>query len=74
MGHLTRLSRSLAVSVFMLSATSAFAAGPAVLKNARHDTSLALAQLATGGRGPSKQADREMAEPRATRAFASPRR
>ncbi len=37
------------------------------MKNARHDTSLALAQLAAGAGAPSKQPDREMAEPRATR-------
>jgi len=75
MRHLTRLSRSLAVSIFTLGATtSAFAAGPDVLKNARHDTSLPLAQLAAGAGAPSKQPDREMAEPRATRGtFASGR-
>jgi hypothetical protein len=74
MCDVTPLSRSLALSLFMLSATSAFAAGPDVLKNARHDTSLALAQLANGGGAPSKQPDRDMAEPRATRApFASGR-
>ena len=74
MRDLTRLSQVVAVSLFTLSATSAFAAGPQVLKNARHDTSLSLAQLTAGAGAPSKQADREMAEPRATRAtFASGR-
>src|SRR3954469_9491147 len=67
MGNGTRLRRSLAVSLFTLSATSAFAAGPGVVKNARHDTSLSLGQLAAGAGAPSKQPDREMAEPRATR-------
>src|SRR5581483_1579561 len=68
MRDIRRLSRSLAVAAFTLSATSAFAAGPKVLKNARHDTSLPLAQLAAGGGGaPAKQPDHEMAEPQATR-------
>jgi hypothetical protein len=74
MRDVIRLRRSLALSLFMLSATSAFAAGPTVTKNARHDTSLPLAQLAVGVKGPSQQPDREMAEPRATRGlFASGR-
>src|SRR3954465_6419188 len=69
-----RVSRLLASSLFALCATSAFAAGPDVLKNARHDTSPPLARLAAGGGAPSKQADREMSEPRATRGlFASGR-
>ena len=42
MRDVTRLSRFLASSLFTLSATSAFAAGPDVLKNARHDTSQPL--------------------------------
>src|SRR5262245_23062802 len=67
MHEVTRLSRLLAFSLVTLSATSAFAAGPDVLKNARHDTSLPLTQLAAGGGAPSKQPDRDMAEPRATR-------
>ena len=74
MHHLTRASRLIACSLVTLSATSAFAAGPDVIKNARHDTSLSLAQLATGPGATLKQTDREMAEPRATRApFASGR-
>ena len=74
MRRVTRFWRSLAVSLFTLSATSAFAAGPEVLKNARHDTSLRLAQLTAGAGAPSKQPDREMAEPRGTRGlFASGR-
>ena len=74
MHHLTRASHLIACSLVTLSATSAFAAGPDVIKNARHDTSLSLAQLATGPGATLKQADREMAEPRATRApFASGR-
>src|SRR3954469_9461598 len=66
-----RVSRLLASSLFTLCATSAFAAGPNVVKNARHDTSQPLAQLAVGARAPSAQADREMAEPRAARAALS---
>jgi hypothetical protein len=69
MSHFARPSRFLAFSLFSLCATSAFAAGPDVLKNARHDTSLPLAQLAAGAGAPAKQPDREMAEPRATRAL-----
>jgi hypothetical protein len=67
MAGFTRTSRFLAFSLFTLCATSAFGAGPNVLKNARHDTSGPLAQLAAGAGSPSKQADREMAEPRPTR-------
>jgi hypothetical protein len=55
------------VALFTLSATSAFAAGPNVTRNARHDTSSPLSQLAASAGAPSKRADREMAEPRATR-------
>src|SRR5215212_8090184 len=74
MPDVIRVSRLLACSLFTLGATSAFAAGPNVLKNARHDTSPSLAQLSAGAGIPSKQADREMAEPRAARgAFASGR-
>ena len=57
----------LLASLLTVPAASAFAAGPQVFNNARHDTSLSLTQLASRGRMPSKQADREMAEPRATR-------
>src|SRR3982750_3596560 len=67
MPDVKRLSRFLASSLFTLCATSAFAAGPNVLKNARHDTSQPLAQLAVGAAAPAKQADREVAEPRAAR-------
>jgi hypothetical protein len=64
-----RAARWLAVLLFApVVTTSAFAAGPSVFKNARHDTSAPLSQLAVGARAPSAQADREMAEPRATRA------
>jgi len=62
-----RLSRFILASLVTLSATSAFAAGPRVLQNTRHDTSLRLSQLAARGRMPSRQPDREMAEPRAAR-------
>ena len=58
----------LLASLLTIPAASAFGAGPRVFNNARHDTSLPLTQLASRGRMPSKQADREMAEPRATRA------
>ena len=64
----TRAARFILFSLLTVSATAAFAAGPTVLQNARHDTSLPLTQLAGRGRTPSKQPDREMAEPRATRA------
>jgi hypothetical protein len=67
MSDLIRTSRFVACSLFILCTTSAFAAGPNVMKNARHDTSLPLMQLAVGARGPSQQPDHEMAEPRATR-------
>ena len=63
-----RVWRFLTCCSFSLFAASAFAAGPDVLKNARHDTSLPLGQLALAARAPSNGADREMAEPRATRA------
>src|SRR5512138_1812981 len=43
-------------------------AAPNILKNARHDTSAPLSQLIVGAGAPSPQTDREMAEPRATRA------
>src|SRR4051812_15460748 len=68
MADVRRVSRFLACSLFTLCASSAFAAGPDVLKNARHDTSQPLARLAVGAGAPSQQADREMAEPRAARA------
>ena len=64
----TRAARCILFSLLTVSATAAFAAGPTVLQNVRHDTSLPLTQLAGRGRTPSKQPDREMAEPRATRA------
>ena len=67
MPEFTRGFRFILVSLLTLSATSAFAAGPNVFNNARHDTSLPLKQLAGRGPMPSKQTDREMAEPRATR-------
>jgi hypothetical protein len=62
MPDFSRTSRFLASAVFILSVTPAFAAGPNVLKNARHDTSLSLAQLANGVGAPSQHPDREMAE------------
>jgi hypothetical protein len=46
---------------------SAFAAGPDVIKNARHDTSASLATLAAKSRPLSAQSDREMTEPKPTR-------
>ena len=67
MPNLARAPRLILCSLLTVSATSAFAAGPNVLNNARHDTSLPLTQLAGRGRMPAKQPDREMAEPRATR-------
>lgn len=67
MAEFTRTGlRFILASLLIVPATSAFA-GPKVLNNARHDTSLPLTQLAGRGPMPSKQADREMAEPRATR-------
>ena len=68
MPDFTRAARFVLFSLLTVSSTAAFAAGPSVLRNARHDTSLPLTQLAGRGRMPSKQPDREMAEPRATRA------
>jgi hypothetical protein len=68
MSDFTREVRFIVFSLFTVSTTSAFAAGPNVLQNARHDTSLPLVQLANRGRMPSNRPDREMAEPRATRA------
>jgi len=70
MPQLTRVARSIlvyAIYALTVSATSALAAGPTVIHNARHDTSLPLAQLANRGRMPSNRTDREMAEPRPTR-------
>src|SRR6185436_10634681 len=70
MPQLTRSERSIlvyAIYALTVSATSALAAGPTVVHNARHDTSLPLAQLANRGRMPSNRTDREMAEPRPTR-------
>src|SRR5258705_13831976 len=68
MTHFIRAAGFIVFSVLTVSATSASAAGPTVFQNARHDTSLPLVQLANRGRMPSNQTDREMAEPRATRA------
>jgi hypothetical protein len=63
-----RVACVVACSLFAPFVTAAFAAGPTVIRNARHDTSAPLAQLAAGGGAPSRQPDREMAEPRGTRA------
>jgi hypothetical protein len=71
MTDFTRAVRFIVFSLFTVSATPAFAAGPTVLQNARHDTSLPLVQLANRGRMPSSRPDREMAEPRSTRAALS---
>jgi len=67
MSTFARAARLVLCFLITLSATPAIAAGPNVLNNARHDTSATLKQLASRGRMPSKQPDREMAEPRATR-------
>lgn len=67
MSPFSRLATPLAV-LFALFAASPLFAAPKVIKNARHDTSPALSQLVVGAGAPSAQADREMAEPRATRA------
>ena len=67
MPEFSRISRLLVASLLTLPAASAFAAGPNVLQNARHDTSLPLGQLASGARMPSGQSDHEIAGPRATR-------
>ena len=67
MAHFHRAAGMILVCLFTVFASSAFAAGPQVLQNARHDTSQPLSQLANRGRMPSNQPDHEMAEPRATR-------
>src|SRR5262245_45159806 len=67
MAHFHRASRMILVCMFTVFAPSAFAAGPHVLQNSRHDTSQPLSQLANRARMPSNRPDREMAEPRATR-------
>ena len=68
------LARLILICMPAVSATSAFAAGPSVFHNARHDTSQPLSQLANRARMPSNRPDREMAEPRATREPLSSRR
>jgi len=68
MAEFTRVGlKFILASLLIVPATSACAAGPKVFNNSRHDTSLPLKQLAGRGPMPSKQTDREMAEPRATR-------
>ena len=64
---------SRAIRWFAFLALASFAstpveAAPNILKNARHDKSAPLSQLIVGAGAPSPQTDREMAEPRATRA------
>lgn len=49
-----------------LLALPAQAAGPSVLRNARHDTSAPLAQMAVGSAQPKAQPDHEAPEPRST--------
>jgi hypothetical protein len=61
------LARLILICLPAVPATSAFAAGPSVFHNARHDTSQLLSQLANRAGMPSNRPDREMAEPRATR-------
>jgi hypothetical protein len=68
MPNISRATLLVLCFLITLSAKPTFAAGPNVIQNSRHDTSLPLSQLAGRGRMPSKQPDREMAEPRATRA------
>src|SRR4051794_11579334 len=59
----------LALSVVLIAAlftTAAFAGGPNVLKNAKHDTSAPLAQLVVGSANPKSAPDKEAAEPKVT--------
>ena len=67
MTHFHGAARFILICLLTVSASSAFAAGPNVLQNARHDTSQPLTQLANRGPMPSNRSDREMPEPRATR-------
>jgi len=53
------------LAVTSLTAT-AFAAGPNVLKNAKHDTSAPLAQLVVGSSNPKAAPDKEAGEPKVT--------
>src|SRR3954447_12667316 len=46
--------------------TSAFAGGPNVLENAKHDTSAPLAQLVVGSANPKSAPDKEAQEPKVT--------
>src|SRR5512132_1345991 len=64
----SRATQWLAFLALASFATTSVEAAPNVLKNARHDRSAPLSQLIVGARAPSAQPDREMAEPRATRA------
>jgi hypothetical protein len=68
MSNSSRASLFLVSSFFAPFFAPAFAAGPNVVKNARHDTSPPLLRLVAGAGAPSAHADREMAEPRPTRA------
>jgi hypothetical protein len=49
MTHFHGAARFVLICLLTVSATAAFAAGPNVLQNARHDTSQPLTQLANRG-------------------------
>jgi hypothetical protein len=65
--QMSRASRFAALCLLAPFVTPALAA-PNVVKNARHDTSAPLQHLVIGAGAPSPQPDREMQEPRPTRA------
>src|SRR3954469_5949020 len=65
----SRTPFSLALIVLLSAAflsTSAFAGGPNVLKNAKHDTSAPLAQMVVGSSNPKSAPDKEANEPKVT--------
>jgi len=59
-------SRCFLAVLFILSAPSAFAGSPKVLKASRHDTSAPLAQMAAGDRASTAAPDKEAPAPRST--------
>src|SRR3954470_11393070 len=65
----SRTPFSLALIVLLSAAllsTSAYAGGPNVLKNAKHDTSAPLAQMVVGSGNPKSAPDKEANEPKVT--------
>src|SRR3954470_8647935 len=63
---MTRFRSFLLLLVALPTASSVFAGGPNVLKNAKHDTSAPLAQMVVGSANPKSAADKEANEPKVT--------